>query len=311
MQRRPLLLIPAAVAVALFFGLSGVERVANPPAGAPGGGPRFEIRALGIDTVGYDPDGGVRYTLQARSQTRFSDTVTELERPLMGIYRSAESHWDIKAAAGVIMPIAAAGSRIRAGRRSGGGGHRITLSGAVDARSLDGFGRAIELQASRALIQITDEYGRLLEMADNVALQRGGLQVRGERAVFEYDDADGALQRLTVTGSPLQYRVRGGDSADPSPPTNSTAGDALVSLAPPQGGSDSDTGTSDDEDTFGTADLLELYEDSANGEAVFDLRGDAVIQSPDTDMRCAAIVYGVDSNLIRETVGPCSGLHRD
>lgn len=121
---------------------------------------------------------------------------------------------------------------------------------------------------------------RVLTMEDNVIVSQGSLRISGDRAVFEYALQSNELTRITVQGSPVNYSQ---------------------TLA---NGTDTVTGTSA---------TLELYTESESseseesGESIVELIGEASIESPDSSMRCAAIVYLVDRDLIREATGPCTG----
>ena len=56
----------------------------------------------------------------------------------------------------------------------------------------------------------------------------------------------------------------------------------------------------------GTSDTLIFYTDELD-ETILELLGNANIESPDSTMRCEAIVYISDRDLIREATGPCQG----
>lgn len=115
---------------------------------------------------------------------------------------------------------------------------------------------------------------RILELADNVNVTQGTLQVTGDEAVFEYDVETNVLLRVTVQGQPVNYRQQLDDEGA---------------------------------EVTGQSQTLLYYEDDEGGGIVLELIGDAVIASPDTTMNCAAIVYLADQDLIREAQGPCQG----
>ena len=59
---------------------------------------------------------------------------------------------------------------------------------------------------------------------------------------------------------------------------------------------------------IGTSDTLLFYSDELD-ETILELVGNANIESPDSTMRCEAIVYISDRDLIREAAGPVSYTH--
>jgi lipopolysaccharide export system protein LptA len=91
--------------------------------------------------------------------------------------------------------------------------------------------------------------------------------------VFEYSVSSNEIQRITVEGSPVNY---------------------------------SQTLSNDGSSVTGTSTSLALYSDAA-AQSIIELKGNASLNSPDSAMNCAAIVYLVDLDLIREATGPCSG----
>lgn len=115
---------------------------------------------------------------------------------------------------------------------------------------------------------------RILEMSNNVKVTQGSLEIFGNQAIFEYLVATNELSRVTVHGTPVRYQQQLDESG------------ALV---------------------VGTSDTLVFYTDDAD-ETILELVGNANIESPDSTMSCAAIVYVSDRDLIREATGPCQGM---
>ena len=239
MQRLSLFIIPALVAMCLFIVISNTERIANPPPQPPPQdvtAPRFDIHSAGIDTVIFNAEGGIDYTLQAVSQTRFSGDGDEeeggevpfvlLQQPVIKVYRGVASHWNIAA---------------RSGR-----------------------------------IPQTERRVGILEMHDEVEITHDEMRVNGDSARLEYDEADSMKRRMVVLGSPVRYR------------REATAG----------GG----------RQASGSGDMLELYGDPDGVETLMRLTGNAVLRSPDTNLNCAALIYTVDTGLLREAVGPCTAV---
>lgn len=115
---------------------------------------------------------------------------------------------------------------------------------------------------------------RILDMQDNVIVTQGTLVIRGATAVIELDVDSGELRRVTVSGNPANYQQK-----------------------------------LDDEGTLvtGSSDTLLFYRDAEDDSTVLEFVGNARIESPDSSMHCAAIVYLADQDLIREATGPCQG----
>ena len=116
---------------------------------------------------------------------------------------------------------------------------------------------------------------RILAMTENVKVTQGTLEILGDEAVFEYSASTNELTRVTVHGSPVNYQQQLDEDG------------AIVK---------------------GTSDTLLFYTDEIGNETVLELIGNAVIESPDSAMSCASIIYIADRDLIREATGPCEGM---
>jgi len=132
MQRLTLLLIPGLIAIALFTGISTFESVSTRSA------VEVELVALdfnayseGINTVLYDTQGSINYTLSAIRQIHYNDNTTEFEKPFIRLFRDGKTRWNIVANSGRIST--ADGSADQSGQS-------IDLSGNVEIYSLDEFG---------------------------------------------------------------------------------------------------------------------------------------------------------------------------
>ncbi|MGI9251450.1 MAG: LPS export ABC transporter periplasmic protein LptC [Pseudohongiellaceae bacterium] len=129
MRRVPLLLVPALVAVVLFIGISNVERIANPQQSSQiTGSYDFDIYAERINTINFDTEGSIKYTLDATSQKHFADDTTELQQPVIKLYQNPDSHWRVTAELGIITPP-----------------RQITLSGNVEVERLDEYGKQMHI----------------------------------------------------------------------------------------------------------------------------------------------------------------------
>ncbi len=116
---------------------------------------------------------------------------------------------------------------------------------------------------------------RIVEMSNNVRITQGTLNIRGDAATIEYSISDNEVSKVTVTGSPVYYEQQL-DSSD----------------VPVKGSSNS----------------LSFYTDEIDGSTVIELIGEAVIESPTSNLKCSSIIYIADLDLIREAPGPCSGV---
>ena len=225
MQRTPLLIIPALAAIVLFVGISRLspgERSLRPPA-PQATAAAYDILSRQLQTVTYNAEGSVKYTLDALSQTRNSRGATQLEQPRLQVYISEGDPWLVSAHTGRVSPAA----------------DRLDFSGEVEA-------------------------------------VRGGIAVSGGRARLDYDTAGGELQKMTMHGSadsPVRYRHQ-----------NETL------------------------DRRGQGNLLEMYSEPESGEDVIRISGDANVRSSGNGLSCAAIIYDANTGLIKETIGPCSGV---
>tara|TARA_B110000858_G_scaffold83014_2_gene96215 strand:+ start:14708 stop:15238 length:531 start_codon:yes stop_codon:yes gene_type:complete len=141
---------------------------------------------------------------------------------------------------------------------------------------------SLETDKSQELLWSTDgpshmsnEGGiRLMEMSDNVIITRGSMEIRGDRAIIATIISSGEISKVTVVGTPVYYQQQL-DSSD----------------KPVKGSSNS----------------ISFYTDEDDGSSIVELEGNAVIESPSSNFQCKAITYIAEQDLIRDTVGPCSG----
>lgn len=137
MPRLSLLILPAALAIAVYLIINSfnsptplsAEDTANFPT---------DLLAIseGINTVSYDEQGDVAYTLQAQRQIQRDDDTSELESPVIRLFRDNNAQWNIVANSGNI-------SAQQAGRAEDS--RELTLSGEVRLVNLDDFGNTTTL----------------------------------------------------------------------------------------------------------------------------------------------------------------------
>ena len=145
---------------------------------------------------------------------------------------------------------------------------------AVSASSMAAEEEPVQWAADGELNVTIEGDRRILNMADNVKVTQGTLDITGDTAVFEYTIDTQELVRVTVNGTPVEYQQE----------------------------LDNGEGT-----VTGTSDTLILYSDELTDESIIEMIGNAFIQSPTSTMNCASIIYVTERDLIREAKGPCEG----
>lgn len=131
MQQIRFILTAGLVAILIFSSIELFDRVTDKPE------PEELISAIdyegyseGINTIHFNAQGKVDYTLQAIRQVSYKNAVTELEEPVIQLYGYGDSHWNITAKLG----------RISASSDIGKDIDRIDLIGEVEVFQLDEFG---------------------------------------------------------------------------------------------------------------------------------------------------------------------------
>ena len=110
-------------------------------------------------------------------------------------------------------------------------------------------------------------------MSNNVIVNQVTLEIRGDRAIFEYEASTNVLKQVQVFGQPVRYQQQlDGDESSVS----------------------------------GVSDSLILSINDFD-ETILELIGNAQIESPSSTIKCNSIIYLVNSDLIREAAGPCEG----
>ena len=132
MQRFGLFFIPGIIAIALFVGINTFSTLSSDSDSSTTlSSLDFNAYSEGINTILYDAEGKINYTLQAERQIHYNDDSTELESPFIRLYQEGDSRWNIVANSGKI-------SAVEAG--SGSALDRIELLGDVQVYSLDELG---------------------------------------------------------------------------------------------------------------------------------------------------------------------------
>lgn len=133
MQKFSLFLVAAAAAIALYSTLSGWETLEeNSPISAAPLELDYDGYSEGINTVLYDSNGKINYTLRASRQYHYKDQSSRLDEPFIRLFKDGSTHWNIVANTGHIAGVSA----------DSGAGHfnSIDLTGSVEVYSLDEYG---------------------------------------------------------------------------------------------------------------------------------------------------------------------------
>ena len=132
MQRIGLIIVPGVIAIALFVAINMFDTLHN-EADSPITSSCLDFSAYseGINTILYDSQGNINYTLQAERQVHHNDDSTELEKPFIRLYQDGDSRWNIVAKSGRILAAEA---------RANVALEKIELLGDVQVYSLDKFG---------------------------------------------------------------------------------------------------------------------------------------------------------------------------
>ncbi len=132
MQKLTFFLVTIVSAIGLYFGLNTYSVITTEEDGADSIAELdYDGVSSGINTVMFNSDGSIHYTLQADRQFHFKDSTSSLEQPFIRLFRDGESHWNIIADSGRISPNPAT-------QDSNIG--NIELTGAVEVYTLDEFG---------------------------------------------------------------------------------------------------------------------------------------------------------------------------
>jgi LPS export ABC transporter protein LptC len=166
MQRIGLIIVPGVIVTALFVGINTFDALRN-EADAPITSSSLDFSAYseGINTILYDSQGNINYTLQAERQVHYNDDSTELEKPFIRLYQDGDSRWNIVAKSG----------RISAAKTTADGTlEKIELLGDVQVYSLDKFGNKILMSSEFLTLNPESE---ILETDQPVSVVTSALQL--------------------------------------------------------------------------------------------------------------------------------------
>ena len=132
MQRHKLLLIPSLLAILIFLAISAYDSVSvNLEDTGSFTMLDYNVYSEGFNTVLYNLEGDINYTLRAKNQTHYNDNHTELEKPFIRLFQDGKSRWNIVANNGRL-PADLTENTIE--------NRNIELSGNVEVFSIDNFG---------------------------------------------------------------------------------------------------------------------------------------------------------------------------
>lgn len=103
MQRFSILVIPGLLASLVFLAVEYFDQAVESPQSPEA---TVEIAyngySEGINSVHFDEQGNIRYTMRADRQVSYPDAETTLEEPHIQLHQENDIHWDITARSGIV-----------------------------------------------------------------------------------------------------------------------------------------------------------------------------------------------------------------
>ena len=96
----------------------------------------IEAYSEGINSISYNENGSISYTLRANNQTHYKDGDTTIEKPMIRLFQDSIPRWNIIANEGQVLPVLPNKSLELKTKN-------LTLSGNVEILGLDKFGNRI------------------------------------------------------------------------------------------------------------------------------------------------------------------------
>jgi LPS export ABC transporter protein LptC len=144
MHQFKLIFIPALLAITVFLGVDYFDRaVEGPQIEETAPGIAYNGYSEGINSVHFDAQGNIRYTMRANRQVSYVDAETSLEEPYIQLYRENDSRWNIIARSG----------RISAASENPADVEEIVLSGGVEVYQLDRLGNRTVLASETLTVE--------------------------------------------------------------------------------------------------------------------------------------------------------------
>ncbi len=149
MQKKTALIISLLISLGIFI---SSFRFANAPLELGGqvtlDAVAYEAYAVGINTVLYDINGQINYTLQADRQTQFIDDTSLLEKPFIRLYQQGSPAWNVVAETGTVL--GPENNEIDNPRS-------MVLNGNVEVYSINEFGNRTTMTTESLDINFDDE----------------------------------------------------------------------------------------------------------------------------------------------------------
>jgi len=131
MQRIRFIVIPGLLATLVFLAVDYFDQaVDRTPSSETTADIAYNGYSEGINSVHFDDQGNIRYTMRADRQVSYTDAETVLEEPYIQLYQENDSRWNIVARSG----------RIFAAREDLAEVDEIILSGEVEVYQMDRLG---------------------------------------------------------------------------------------------------------------------------------------------------------------------------
>ena len=134
-SKKPILTIVSFFIIMLTLNFFGVRRTNDPQSSEITEFSPREIVAYseGINSILYNENGSISYTLRADNQIHYRDGDTRIENPLIRLFKDEIPRWNIIANEGLVLPIL---TETSAESKK----EKLTLSGNVEILGLDKFG---------------------------------------------------------------------------------------------------------------------------------------------------------------------------
>ena len=134
-SKKPILAVASFFIVILTLNFFNGRRTNDPQSAENSEFSPREIEAYseGINSILYNENGSISYTLRADNQIHYRDGDTRIENPLIRLFQDEIPRWNIIANEGLVIPILTETSSEQ--RKE-----KLTLSGNVEILGLDKFG---------------------------------------------------------------------------------------------------------------------------------------------------------------------------
>ena len=150
----------------------------------------IDTYAEGINSVFYDQNGVVSYTLRAENQIHFKNGYTRIEKPLIRLFQNEMPRWNIEANQGHI-------SNSENDSASGLERKNLELSGSVQILGLDEFGNRMLI--STEFLEV-DPMNEILKTDQRVEYEMANIQHSAAGMIANLQDEE-IIFREDVRGS--------------------------------------------------------------------------------------------------------------